>query len=125
MNVASLENCKILYELSGWNPDEWAYDTSYADNWLRHIADFPEGSRERRLVDMIPAYETGFLLRKLPLWVNGFSFRMNMDFVTGTGWVCGYEPTDRMSFKADTPEDCAAKLCIELIQQKVIKIEEE
>jgi hypothetical protein len=67
-----------------------------------------------------------WLLRKLPKFAHDAEFCMTND---GAGWTVGYA-TDAygfgqfhfvMSESADTPEDAAAKLCIELIKNGVLK----
>lgn len=103
MNTASLELCRELYELSGWGedgnqPDAW-HDIS------------------------TPAYDLGYLLRKLPgrtsiikLIDNYIAIHdepsqiFNADF--------GYK------FVADTPEDAAAGLAIELLKTGVLQKEQ-
>jgi hypothetical protein len=73
----------------------------------------------------VPAYLLGYLLRKLP---QGSRLTSNVDNVTK--WWAEYNlPSTleghvlRKSYfgeHADTPEDAAAKLCIELIRQGVL-----
>lgn len=62
---AAKDICQKLYKLSGWTTD-WGYDTSYADNWLRNVSEFPPESREAKWINMIPAYTLAFILDKLP-----------------------------------------------------------
>jgi hypothetical protein len=126
MTFSSFELSEELYKLTGWNPGEWAYDTSYADKWLRYIADFPADTRERQGIKMIPAYSLDFLLRKLPMLYNR---GVLLVAVTNTDkWSAEYYsfyPDDRGAKSpiliADTPEDAAAKLCMELSKQGVFK----
>lgn len=106
MNVASLSLCKALYEVSTWRGSEfWWYRVG--NEWY---SDAYKGE--------FPAYDLGCLLRKLP----GFS--MN-------GGKVGVKILDRSSqpfsiwYKgfngsADTPEDAACKLAIELFKQKIL-----
>lgn len=113
MQVVSLELCKTLWELSGWNPDQWAYDVSYADAWLRYIADFPEESRERRLIDMVPAYTLGFLLRKLP--------ERPILRRRATGWSCEVDIEGLSNHVvADTPEEATCKLAAKLFKAGIL-----
>lgn len=73
MTVASLENCKRLYELSGWSGtglDYQSYDGK--DFELKEYDANPPVS--------VPAYDLGYLLRKLPSFVDttNNSYRLNI-----------------------------------------------
>ncbi len=101
MNVASLELCKELYELSEWNdpdaPSEYSDDHKF------------QYSR----------YTLGYLLRKLPKGCSVYYIHNKDDFYTSE-----YKH-DKAGFLtqgtgADTPEDAACKLAIELFKQKVL-----
>jgi hypothetical protein len=112
MNVASLENCKKLYELSGWETGEWF--TFGAEDAIS-LDEFPD----------IPKYDLGYLLRKLPkeiyagrflhltypidLWVAGYTTDVD-------GVVVGKVSFDNMQ-TADTPEDAVCLLAIKLFEQ--------
>lgn len=131
MNVASLDACKELHELSGWNPHEWVYDTSYVDNWLRDISDFAHTTREWLGVNTIPAYDLGYLLRRLPKWIDDEdgdddrSYPFIMEHKRAGYYdeqTSGY--VDDLNCSADTPEDAAAKLAIELFKQGILKKED-
>lgn len=114
MNVASLENCKELYELSGWetgdSPDCWYWKKQ---SFARHVC---------------PAYNLGFLLRKLPYSHKGVNLELVPRF-DGT-WFIGYaagkeflatDPQDKYLWaEADTPENATCKLAIELFKQGVL-----
>jgi hypothetical protein len=67
-----------------------------------------------------PAYDLGFLLRKLPNIVDADRFRM---LQSGGGWFTGYHDGDLFTLAtvANTPEDAACKLAIELWKQEVLK----
>lgn len=105
MNVASLELCKELYELSGW----W-WDTS-----TRHYV-MPAKNKGQGEVRR-PAYSLGFLLTKLPPESNishiGDKWYIAKHYLQGEGFR-SIEET------ADTPEDAACKLAIELFKQGVL-----
>lgn len=122
MNLASLELCKELYELSGWNPKHFIYDTSYTDNWLRWVAEFDPGTRERMLLKAVPAYDLGYLLRKLPRISE--DYWLTVQPVVFPQWCASYDQMDGITTKfesfADTPEDAAAKLAIELFTQGIL-----
>ena len=146
MTVASLELCKELYELSGWEDTEkvWKYtepmstDVKYGvrkdgDKWCYSIQDGPLSSWIPQ-ASAWPAYDLGYLLRKLPFTQvklrnasNG-----NHDYY----WAIQWRETSRKlkfsidesrltrhreySYVADTPEDAAAKLAIELFKEGVL-----
>ncbi|SRR5258706_5170776 len=95
MNVASLKLCKDLYELSGWS------DT---------IENFRESAHLTK--DRVPAYDLGYLMRKLPRQSHVYQFGANE-------WLA-YAPGSH-DHSADTPENAATKLCIELLNQGVLK----
>jgi hypothetical protein len=74
MNVASLEPCKELYELSGWNDTEFWYAETLNEpphNWTLGNNRLTIGMTGGR---QLPAYDLGYLLRKLPTGhrMNGF-----------------------------------------------------
>ncbi len=119
MNTASLELCKELYELSGWTKTHsvWHDDTAidpiacgYED--IEHAIHF------------VPAYDLGYLLRKLPPKLEGH--HLTLSTTRGKNeWGIWYESwalkTGFNRNYTDTPEDAAAKLAIELFKQGVLK----
>lgn len=142
MNVASLDLCKELYKLSGWDtPDHsWhrvmAHDMSGWREWKvwcanNGVNDFSE--------EYFPAYDLGYLLRKLPQrlsdkWVdpNTLDDRVErwLELVPlEDKWIIDYPiyeayelPKSSVLQKSTaTPEDAAAKLAIELFKQGVLK----
>jgi hypothetical protein len=126
MNVASLELCKELYELSGWiQYFDWHYDE---DGQLKK---YVEGS----VFTGIPAYPLGYLLRKLPKTLDlGKPKVRDLHIVAGGDcWVADYKyrmPSQQQEWmhmydkakltEATTPEDAVAKLCIELFKQGIL-----
>lgn len=102
MNVASKELCQELYELSGWK-----------DTGESHLLPDPSSKLG---VKKLPAYSLGYLLRKLPT-DRSVSFRFN--YKTDEWWV--NEDRTHLFFTADTPEDAATKLAIELFKQGILK----
>lgn len=109
MNVASLENCKRLYELSGWNP---------RTNWW--FADGTIGEQKlllKRTDEVGPAYDLGYLLRKLPL---GESINLFMYRSKGGGWLIQW-PGRNISGGGTTIEDAVCLLVIQLIEQHIIE----
>jgi hypothetical protein len=131
MNVASLENCRKLFELSGW------VDTHFL--WLT-AANNPKGSLWRNDGQLTPddaavcpAYDLGYLLRKLPpslprnhtsdywmtlrpLSVNQFEacYRALTDLDMGPPAVIN-------RFIDSTPEDVTARLLIRLFETGILK----
>jgi hypothetical protein len=104
-NVASLELCKELYELSGWRGSPQVL--SYHSHFL--LANEREGTG-------IPAYDLGYLLRKLP--------NDDYEFLHGSGewYFRGVSPYADSGY-CDTPEDAAAKVAIKLFKQGILQKE--
>lgn len=111
MNVASLELCKELYKLSGWKDTEAVYIDMSSIHYAVYKKDV-EGT-EKVKESLPPAYSLGYLLRKLPPAIN-------MRKEANKYWFRHATATPRW-IAADTPEDCAAKLAIELWKQRVLK----
>lgn len=125
MQVASLELCKELYELSGWECDYW-YDWNHGEPTVEDM----------RLSEFnIPAYDSGFLLRKLPAYVYSRNYeqkaylwqRKDADnkycawYRVNDPITYGEEMRSEHGSVADTPEDALASLAIELFKQEVLK----
>jgi hypothetical protein len=134
MHVASLELCKELYELSWWTdtddehlliptglrfgqPDKSGNQASYATEreWTvgKDNPSSPWAASEK-----YPAYSLGYLLRKLDhfeLTFNGLNYGAWYKVVRGDRIV---------NQRADTPEDAAAKLVIELFKQGILTKEQ-
>lgn len=107
MNVASLELCKELYELSGWSSQ------------ITHNEPTPSSS----LVDQVPicpAYDLGYLLRELPHRAR--VIRHNPPYTDVDCYLVTWNTSSHnYQFSEDTPEDAACKLAIELWKQGVLK----
>ena len=101
MNVASLELCKELYELSGWSDTDYTY---YA-NAGQHSGTMMHRSLVFDKPENLPAYDAGCLLSKLP---RGLIVRSNTD---EADWVASYMQSVHY---ANTPEDALCKIAIEL-----------
>lgn len=108
-NVASLELCKELYELSGWKAELfWVEDVghwSVADN----INNYSDGQ-------FVVAYDLGYLIRKLPPISKVVKVPITNGSTYGGVYVYEANEPDLVS-NADTPEDAACKLAIELFKQ--------
>ncbi len=123
MNVASLELCKELYEVSGRQTENNYHDNFGTPDVLS--ASVNQDSTYYK-AGICPAYDAGFLLRKLPMQ-NGHHW---LQLTTTTRWWAGYEDNandlvfmvngKKMLFESDTPEDALCKLAIELFKQGVL-----
>lgn len=130
MNVASLELCEELYKLSGWS------DT-YFVHWYKEVAGAFDANQwfvsPRVIVhqDSVPAYDLGYLLRKLPAYLNSDEdtrdyFYMGRD-IQGL-WLAAYqlvgvdEPDEYYYTQMSaTPEDAVAQLAIELFERGILE----
>lgn len=108
MNVASLELCKKLYELSGWEGDEDIYMHQERSKWVKGKGSY--------ITNLVPAYDLGYLLRKLPAVHNHDYLQLRK--VNSDLWVAYYP---EIGGHADTSEDATAKLAIELFKQGILK----
>lgn len=113
MQVASLELCKTLHELSGWD----ARGEDELDVYLLGTGNLVSSNNEHP--DAIcPAYDLGYLLRKLP----GVKLeQIDKDYWNAQqSYNDGTELPDYKTCDAGTPEDAAAKLCVALLKQGVL-----
>lgn len=123
MNVASLELCKELYELSG---------KTWKDTIARWYVDGGNFVTTDKLNGLwLPAYDSGYLLRKLPTDTNHRWYIQKWgDDKTKSSYAATYQELtsssldEQLIFEADTPEDAAVKLAIELFKQGVLTKEE-
>lgn len=127
MNTASLENCKKLYELSGWSIPQltwtWRHHLPHGKSQLllmidkvaddfRYRNQNPEiAKRFAEENKFYPAYDLGYLLRKVQSLkptlgcINGRMWSISANYKRGTG---------------DTPEDACALLAIKLIEEGIL-----
>lgn len=107
MQVASLELCKELYELSAWEiPDDqthWSH--TVAASAPEHFELWPKKYAHAD----IPAYDLGYLLRKLAV--------ATIIQKNGEEYTAVY---DTYMYRAATPEDATCKLAIELFKSGVL-----
>jgi hypothetical protein len=126
VTVASLELCRELHDLSGWdNTDyyharEWDKAIKYPERQV--IADWTvirkyEYAGLGTKLELVCAYDLGYLLRKLPHMDSLNDHWQMWHAVTGE-WGIDWEGDE---YIADTPENAATKLCIELFKQGVLK----
>lgn len=144
IDVASLDLCKELYELSGWSFSDYSYPVksekteyqkfrSYHHKAVNRYAYLLE-NKGGNLDNAIPAYTLGYLLRKLPKFYEEgktvYLLTVQPNPI-GAGWQAHYRfasrtpnssnTGSRFRQEADTPEDAACLLAIELIKQGVLK----
>ncbi len=120
MHVASLQLCRALYQLApDWNDTycSWFIDDVVPDDQLlgqprSEPAVGIHGSRLRAIFSEVPAYDLGFLMRKLP---DGYGLVKGV----GSNWIAFEMRTmqPQNGEKAETPEDAAVMLCIKLWRQ--------
>lgn len=113
MNHASLELSRELYEVSGWDNTYLSHvdETDIDIGWV--VIRTTEDSAMLR--DSTPAYDLGYLLRKLQEGSDFYSLRRST--VDGS-WLVKTQYGEEV--RADTPEDAVAELAIELWKQGVI-----
>jgi hypothetical protein len=123
MDRASLELCKELYELSGWDGTEAKYvNAAHNDpqEYTQLVGDIDGGGYYR----VIPAYDLGYLLRKLPSRIeHDYPNDLEITKEDDEKYWAAYSHVDDdiISESGDTPEDAACKLAIELFKQGVLK----
>ena len=138
MNVVKLELSKKLYELSEWS------DTS--NTWMKHsLSDkakcyaIPTAETGIQVLNgeleyKYPAYDLGYLLRKLPKEYR--THRSGKKTITsreiqleqwGNQWMIGLGDGDKeyLEAKADTPEDALCLLAITLFESGILTKGEE
>lgn len=131
MHVASLELCKELYKLSGWeNGRLYWIGVGWPPKWQVVDDHNPKGlPPDEPGNTYIPAYDLGYLLRKLPPYIATYGengddclLQLRPDF-QGDEWVTGYTTQNHYLYMAiaGTPEDAACKLAIELFKQGILK----
>lgn len=128
MNVASLELCKELYEVSGWYfaNHKWYY-SEFTGLLTLAPADDDVGKTYKVVC---PAYDLGYLIRKLPRtkkYIGTYKRAMTSDLVVASldtiEWGAGYQEDEsffNLIETAATPEDACARLAIELFKQGVL-----
>jgi hypothetical protein len=127
VNYARIELCRDLYGLSGWDADGYVwYGTptgNYevgSENEIHMLKERPDAT-EFIFFD-VPAYDLGFLLRMLPTQMPEGDYLALQPWVDDE-WCIGYfaygEPS-LYSNSADTPEDAACKLAIELFKRGIL-----
>ena len=124
MNVASLENCKKLFELSGWKDTSlksWEHDNHPEEN----MGDFVGQDGSTSSISWVcPAYDAGFLLRRLPNYIDteDEAYELQLWHAYDDCWTSSYKLSDpELTIHSDTPEDALALLAIKLFEEGVLK----
>lgn len=110
MNVASLEICKKLYEVSGWKTG-------------RVIRDNPTESSYNETNVIAYEYDIGYLLRKLR---SGAGVIKNSSYYTARPPTMLGSPENndplhgRTGWDADTPENALCIMAIELFEKGIL-----
>lgn len=141
MNVASLDLCKELYELSGWNDNE-LWDCEYRGHRVEALNRIAMGSDRGEYHWREPRYDLNYLLGKLPskLYLPTYKTKRKSKYPSVLdlsprhdwsddfklrGWSARYLKTRNLdgyiAVWADSPADAAAKLCIELWNQGILQ----
>lgn len=116
MNTVSLELCKKIYFFTGWcDGVQFVYYSNdgvvNAENVWPQKAVFDKPGN-------IPAYDLGYLLRKLPAFTD---VSVNEKLYSAKHISGGLS---KVAFEsAETPEDAVAKLVIRLFEKGVLKHE--
>jgi len=114
VNTASVILCKELYHLSGWVGATYEHELLNGD----YITTLPAREMKHSAQNTyIPAYDLGYLLRKLP---KDYILRP----IPGSAWDITYYSRSlekHLEEQANAPEDAACKLAIELFKQDVLK----
>jgi len=117
MNVANLELCKELYDLTGWESDHtWAANGS----GLKFIVRSNDGELGHDIYRLTYAYDLGYLMRNLP--TSSIIKKHNRTgFSKATGdygaYIWKYKQ-EKFRVDGDTPEDAACRLAIQLAQKR-------
>jgi hypothetical protein len=97
VSVASLELCKELYKLSKWESDYW-YDWNHGEPTVEDM---------KLSESNIPAYDLGYLLRKLR-------------YANTKAYIEADKRLEQMMM-SEYPEDYAASWLIELFKQGLLE----
>lgn len=149
MHTTSLEVSKRLFEVSGgqktldsWHKTEkaWAMVAIEHNPPSKPVWDYRVVNNNfQALCDYIPAYDSGYLLRKLPIRINGGKWSFMMWKQWHNGKQCNWYTVSYVHInsslanspaearhkvhtcEADTPEDALALLAISLFEEGVLK----
>lgn len=123
MHVASLALCQELKALSGWTDTyfQWRTHPSGEAYVVGHVPDADP------LKDETPAYDLGYLYRRLPgevLDADNVSYGLTLHKLGANESHVNYWWFDDIFYReierSTTPEDAAARIAIELFKQGVL-----
>lgn len=123
MNVATPDLCRELYELSEWDDTShlwhipsWKQDevVHYDLNAAYIVFDGTDGHDSVDNLSYIPAYDLGYLLRKLPADIR---VKRDTRFPDDDMWVAACRNRE---VNHHTPEDAVAELATVLFKQGVL-----
>jgi hypothetical protein len=152
MNVASLGLCQELHAASAWKDQMdyvWVVSKQFSRmdvpgivhinkpmQWDSFVAQYDYEEGDAHLYEMYPAYDLGYLLRKLPReYKHPTTFKRTIIKLTslpndGGGfmpyWSASYDQrgsAEQFRQLGATPEDAACKLAIELFKQGILQRE--
>jgi hypothetical protein len=134
MKCASFNLCKELYELTKWSSGDlkgWFGDFHDENNLGYFVSD---GNGSSSISWICPAYDLGYLLRKLPTFYDDGKMVYLLTIQPnpiGPGWQAHYRFASRtpnssntgskFRQEAATPEDAACKLAIDLFKKEILK----
>lgn len=118
MQVANLELSKELWNLSKWTSTDYRW---YEDKGVDYVD--VKGTNGLSL----PAYNLGFLLRKLPQEIDNYYFDLSTTKDSSL-WIAEYftndytpeRPMSKYKIEDENPEDCLCRLAIELFRQGIL-----
>lgn len=111
INVTSITTSRKLFKLTGWKETIFEYDK---DGDLMYCTATPQYK--------LPAYDLGFLLRKMPYKIVDKGFlHVSMGSVSAASYQ-GTGGNESVYYRAKTPEEAVAQLAIMLIKDGVIRV---
>lgn len=136
MNVASLENCEKLFKLSGWEVSDHYIQLHDPDAPIELLSEYDTRPDSKDYKILAPAYDLGYLLRKLPKPADldedliyrqldcGKPDYLFLGYMGNDGWSCQYQieesPLEEMMGEAALPEDAACLLAIKLFEEGIL-----
>jgi hypothetical protein len=132
MNVADKDLCAELYELSGWDDVSFWHELLKGKGYITTFYQPTPITNEQIWSGnkFIPAYDAGFLLRKLPKFVKNADFWLNYDGLDTAGCTAGYMTESingghiwTVSEIANNPENALCSLAIELFKSGILQKE--
>lgn len=121
MKTASIENCKKLYELTGWTGQTWWHVYKWDDNNYRTGEKTIETSDNIEYHDahnhkICPAYDLEYLLEMSPKRTNDITETLLLGRNTdNTGWSVVYHD---LVIIDKTPVDAVCGLLIKLCEER-------